>query len=143
MLSPYFALQEFTRTSTGLYNNPGPEEIANLQALVDNVLHPARVAMGAIRINSGYRSVTVNRMVGGSKTSHHLYGMAADLDHWRDNEDLYNWIKKNCKYTQLIWEGSDSKGKPKWVHVSYDPKDLKCENLRAIFIGKRVRYIQL
>ena len=54
MLSPYFALQEFTRTSTGLTNIPGPEEVANLQALVDNVLHPARVALGPIHINSGF-----------------------------------------------------------------------------------------
>lgn len=143
MPSPYFSIQELTRTSTGLINNPGPEELANLEALIDNVLHPARVALGAIRINSGYRSETVNRMVGGSKTSHHLRGMAADCDHWRSNLDLYNWIKSNCKYTQLIQEGCDRKGEPQWIHVSFDPKDLKCENLRAIFIGKRVRYIKL
>ena len=142
-MSQYFTIAELTRTSTGLANEPGPVELANLEALVENVLHPARVALGPIRINSAYRSAAVNRMVNGAKRSHHLKGMAADCDHWRDNEDLYNWIKNNCKYTQLIWEGSDSKGKPKWVHVSYDHNDLKCENLRAIFIGKRVRYIQL
>jgi len=142
-MSQYFTIAELTRTSTGLANESGSIELANLEALVENVLHPARVALGPIRINSAYRSAAVNRMVNGEKTSHHLKGMAADCDHWRDNEDLYNWIKNNCKYTQLIWEGSDSKGKPKWVHVSYDPNDLKCENLRAIFIGKRVRYIQL
>ena len=140
MLSPYFALQEFTRTSTGLTNIPGPEELANLQALVDNVLHPARVALGPIHINSGFRSVTVNRMVGGSKTSHHLRGMAADLDHWRSNEDLFNWIKTNCKYTQLIRYGDT---KLQFIHVSYDPQDLKNETLRALNIGKRVRYFKL
>ena len=140
MLSPYFALAEFTRTSTGLTNNPSPEHIENLQALVDNVLHPARVALGAIRINSGYRSETVNRMVGGSKTSHHLRGMAADLDHWRDNEDLFNWIRNNCQFTQLIRYGDT---KITFIHVSYDPNDLKNEVLRAITMGKRVRYFKL
>lgn len=140
MLSPYFALQEFTRTSTGLYNHPGPEEIANLQALVDNVLHPARVALGPIHINSGFRSETVNRMVGGSKTSHHLRGMASDLDHWRSNEDLFDWIQKNCQYTQLIRYGDT---KITFIHVSYDPQDLKNETLRALNIGKRVRYFKL
>lgn len=143
MNSPYFTLAELTRTSSGLINNPGPEEVANLEALVENVLHPARVALGAIRINSGYRSETVNRMVGGSKNSHHLRGMAADCDHWRSNLDLYNWIKNNCQYTQLIQEGSNRYGDPRWIHVSYDPNDLRRENLRAIFMGKRVRYIQL
>ena len=142
-MSPYFTIAELSRTSTGLYNYPGVEEIANLEALVKNVLHPARLALGAIKINSGYRSAAVNTLVRGASTSHHLKGMAADLDHWRDNEDLFNWIKTNCKYTQLIWEGSTPNGKPAWVHVSYDPNDLKCENLRAHFIGKRVRYIKL
>ena len=142
-MSPYFTLAELTRTSTGLDNQPGLKELANLKDLVENVLHPARVALGVINVNSGYRSVAVNTLVRGASTSHHLKGMAADLDHWRDNEDLFNWIKTNCKYTQLIWEGSSTDGKPAWVHVSYDPNDLKCENLRAHFIGKRVRYIKL
>jgi zinc D-Ala-D-Ala carboxypeptidase len=143
MTSPYFTLGELTHTSTGLNNKPGEEEVKNLEALVDNILHPARVALDAIKVNSGYRSVAVNRMVGGAKTSHHLYGMAADIVHWRSNLDLYAWIKANCKYTQLIQEGTDRNGEPKWIHVSYDPNNLKCENLRAIFIGKRVRYFQL
>jgi hypothetical protein len=69
--------------------------------------------------------------------------MAADCDHWRSNLDLYNWIKENCQYTQLIQEGSNRYGDPRWIHVSYDPNDLRRENLRAIFMGKRVRYIQL
>lgn len=142
-MSPYFSIQELCRTSSGLMNVPGEIEIANLEALVVNVLHPARVALGAIRINSGFRSTTVNRMVGGAKTSHHLRGMAADCDHWRSNVDLYNWIKDNCKYTQLIQEGTNRKGEPAWIHVSYDPNDLKCENLRALWIGRRVRYFKL
>ena len=79
-------------------------------------------------------------MVGGSKTSHHLRGMAADLDHWRSNEDLFNWIKTNCKYTQLIRYGDT---KLRFIHVSYDPQDLKNETLRALNIGKRVRYFRL
>jgi len=139
-MSQYFTIAELTRTSTGLANEPGPIELANLEALVENVLHPARVALGPIRINSAYRSAAVNRMVNGEKTSHHLKGMAADCDHWRDNEDLYNWIKNNCKYTQLIRYGDT---KLRFIHVSYDPQDLKNETLRALNIGKRVRYFKL
>jgi len=139
-MSQYFTIAELTRTSTGLANEPGPIELANLEALVENVLHPARVALGPIRINSAYRSAAVNRMVNGAKTSHHLKGMAADCDHWRSNEDLFNWIKTNCKYTQLIRYGDT---KLRFIHVSYDPQDLKNETLRALNIGKRVRYFKL
>ena len=62
----HFSINELTRTSTGLPNTPGPEELANLEHLVDAVLDPAREAMGGpIHINSGYRSPAVNKTVGG------------------------------------------------------------------------------
>ena len=78
-LGKYFTLMELTQTSTGLVNYPNQDEIDNLKLLVDNVLDPAREEFGnIIHIESGYRSPLVNRHIGGSTTSAHMTGRAAD-----------------------------------------------------------------
>jgi uncharacterized protein YcbK (DUF882 family) len=82
-LSKNFWLQEFTTSPTadrlGLKNSPGPAEIANLKRLCETILQPARDVLGPLRINSGFRSSKVNKAVGGSSTSAHLSGFAADV----------------------------------------------------------------
>ena len=83
-LSPHFTLEEFTHSQTaeraGLVNEPGPGELANLQALAIALEH-VRALLGGVPmiISSGYRSREVNRMVGGSATSWHMAGLAADF----------------------------------------------------------------
>tara|TARA_R110000851_G_C12819136_1_gene539387 strand:- start:38 stop:490 length:453 start_codon:yes stop_codon:yes gene_type:complete len=79
-LGRYFTLREMTRTSTGLGNQP-PEHIeANLTRLVREMLDPLREELELpIRITSGYRSPEVNAAVGGSRTSRHMTGLAADF----------------------------------------------------------------
>ena len=59
-----------------------------------------------IRINSMYRSEELNKAVGGSKTSHHAFGQALDLDTLgeKSNADLFNWASENLNFDQLIWE---------------------------------------
>lgn len=83
-LAPHFQLHEFTRSSTGLPNEPGPEEIAALRALCSALLVPLRQQFGRIRITSGFRSTEVNaelarRGYGVAKRSQHLRGEAADF----------------------------------------------------------------
>ena len=75
----YFSFEEFTVTSTGLVNRPGPQALENIRALVALILDPLRDSVGAVRITSGYRSLEVNEAIGGAKDSCHLYGLAADL----------------------------------------------------------------
>ena len=78
-LGKYFTLGELTKTTTGLVNSPNRDEINNLKLLIENVLDPAREEFGdVIHINSGYRSPLVNRHIGGSTTSAHMTGRAAD-----------------------------------------------------------------
>jgi hypothetical protein len=84
-------------------------------------------------VNSGFRHPEVNAKVGGSKTSDHCKGQAADIEIPSiANADLAQWISDNLSYTQLILEfytpGIPDSG---WVHVSYDPKNLKKQNLTA------------
>lgn len=117
-LTDNFTLAELTVTSTGLSNTPNTQQIQNLQDLCTNVLQPARNILGRpITVTSGFRSLAVNRAVGGSTTSDHAHGKAADLV-CTDNKKLFEILESMDNFDQLIWEfGSDSR--PEWVHVSY------------------------
>lgn len=128
----YFTLKELTRSTTatakGIDNTPTPEVEKNLTLLVENVLDPLREIYGKpITVNSGYRCPELNKAVGGSKTSDHVKGFAADITGGskEENESIFNIIKHNFHFKQLI----DEKGFS-WVHVSYDPSNLKNQILK-------------
>jgi hypothetical protein len=137
-LSPNFTLSEMTKSETALRhdldNTPGDEEIGNLKTLCEKVLQPVRDHYGkGVKVNSGFRHPNVNAAVGGSKTSDHCKGQAADIEiPGVANADLAQWISENLDYTQLILEfytpGVPDSG---WVHVSYNPNDLKKQILTA------------
>ena len=137
-LSPNFTLSELTKSETalrkGLDNEPTQDVIAALQTLAVNVLQPVRdhYAKG-VKVNSGYRSPEVNASVGGSKTSDHCKGQAADIEIVGvANADLARYIRDELQFTQLILEfytpGVPDSG---WVHVSYDPTNLKKQVMTA------------
>ena len=142
-LTANFTLAELTKTRFDLDNTPSPHVVQNLQLLAEKVLQPLRDAVGPVNVTSGYRSKLVNQAVNGARNSDHLYGYAADLQSPDGNHrKLYDWLKSNAMFTQLIYEfGNDTQ--PQWVHVSYNPKDLKREILRARNVGKRVTYSRL
>lgn len=128
----YFTINELTKSSTaeakGIDNIPAPEVERNLTALVDNVLDPLREIYGKpITVNSGYRCPELNKAVGGSATSDHVKGFAADITAGskEENERLFNIIKHNFHFSQLIDEKNFS-----WVHVSYNPNNLKNQTLK-------------
>ena len=88
-LSKNFILRELLRSNVAERDerlkqeqeNPPPEIIDNLKYLVENALQPIRNRFGfPIRINSGYRSPLVNKLVGGSAISQHCRGEAADCE---------------------------------------------------------------
>lgn len=123
----HFKLEEFTKSTTaeakGIDNAPSEEVKKNIENLVKYVLDPLRDMYGKpIYVNSGYRSEALNKAVGGSKTSQHRTGMAADIDtHTREgNIELFNLIEKHLSFDQLIDEKDYS-----WIHVSFDPKRLR------------------
>lgn len=145
-LSTNFTLDELTKSQEairkGLDNTPNQKEIDNLTILVNKVLQPIRDNVGAVKVNSGYRSPLVNSSVGGSTTSDHCKGMAADIEcSTLSNYELAVWIKHNLEFTQLILEAY-KKGQPNsgWVHVSYNPSDLKCQVLTATFTNGKATY---
>lgn len=148
-LTANFTLEELIKSETALRhdmdNTPGQAEVDNLLALAENVLQPVRdhFARG-VKVNSGFRHPEVNAKVGGSKTSDHCKGMAADIEiPGVANADLAQWIADNLEYTQLILEfytpGIPDSG---WVHVSYDPGNLKKQNLTAAKQNGKTVYLQ-
>ena len=147
-LSANFSLHEMCKSETalrmGFDNTPGEEETANLQALCENVLQKVRDHYGkGVKVNSAYRSPESNAAVGGSKTSDHCKGMAADIEiPGVANADLAQWIMDNLDYTQLILEfytpGIPDSG---WVHVSYDPNNLKKQELTATKVAGKTTYL--
>ena len=109
-LSANFTLKELTKSDTatrlGLDNPPDDEALENLKTLCEMVLQPVREHFGkSVTVNSGYRSPESNAAVGGSKTSDHCKGQAADIEIVGvANADLAQWIMDNLDYTQLILE---------------------------------------
>jgi hypothetical protein len=137
-LTKNFSLAEMVKSETALRhdmdNTPGEAEIENLKRLAEKVLQPVRDHYGkGVKVNSGFRHPEVNAKVGGSKTSDHCKGQAADIEiPGVANADLAEWITKNLDFTQVILEFYTS-GIPDsgWVHVSYNPADLKKQVLTA------------
>ena len=132
-ISKNFTLEELTASATakakGISNNPGQTDIVNLCGLVHNVLQPLRNWWGKeVKIGSGYRSLALNRAVGGVSNSQHMKGEAADLcidGDIQKGKSWFQYIKQHCEFDQLIWE-HNAKG-TYWVHVSYrcDGKNRK------------------
>jgi len=134
-----FTLAELTKTNTGLPNALPKHLEPNLRALAENVLQPARDALGAIEVTSAYRSPAVNKAVGGSKTSQHVQAQAADLKYAGGNDVLFNWIADNVDYDQLIWEFGTADA-PAWVHVSYASNNRK-QKLKAVKVNGKTKYL--
>jgi len=131
-----FTLKELCVTKTGIHNEPNAEQKEALRLLAVNILQPARDALGAITVTSGFRNAKVNAAIGGSRSSQHMKGEAADLQ-CDDNAALFKFIK-TLDFDQLIWEFGD-KEQPDWVHVSFSKRNRK-EVLRAKRVAGQTKY---
>lgn len=147
-LTENFTLHEMTKSETalrlGLANDPGTAAIQSLTLLCQKVLQPVRDHyQRGVKVNSGFRDPYVNAKVGGSATSDHCKGMAADIEiPGVPNAELAQWIADNLEFKQVILEfytlGVPDSG---WVHVSYDPADLRCQALTATKRGGKTVYL--
>lgn len=123
-MAEFFTKSELTRSDTArilkIDNTPTPEASAALDALMWNVLDPIRRMWGKpIIVNSGYRCPKLNAAVGGSATSQHMKGEAADIAAGdpAKNKELFDMIAQSAiPFDQLIDEKNY-----RWIHVSYRP----------------------
>lgn len=144
MLSEHFSLAEMiasdTATRQGIANVPGPFEIDNLKRLCVLVLEPLRAAIGQpIKVTSGYRSSLINTLVGGSRTSDHCAGRAADIKVLGASPlTLAKAIQSlDLPFHQCIHEFGT------WVHVSIPPAgDVpRRECLTAVKANGKTQYM--
>lgn len=149
-LSKHLSLAEVTRSDSakrnGISNQPTPEHLENFKKLAENIFEPIREHFGKpISISSGYRSKELNAKIGGSLTSQHCSGEAIDIDmdgtpDGVTNRMVFDYIKANLNFDQLIWEFGDTKS-PDWVHVSYESTGKQRKQvLRAKKVGGKTSY---
>jgi uncharacterized protein YcbK (DUF882 family) len=139
-LTPNFSLAELTLSQeavrSGLRNSPDASQTESLLQLCTNVLEPLRARLKRpIIVSSGFRSVTVNRRIGGSASSQHCKGQAVDLSvpGMTPDEVCELVIAMKLPFDQLISEFGA------WTHVSYSPRHRR-QALRAIREGGKTVY---
>ena len=125
----------YTAKRLGIKNIPSQYQMWNMVILGTEIFEPLREwAGGPIKINSFFRSIELNKAIGGSLKSQHCEGRAIDIDDvygHKTNAEMFNYIKENLDYDQLIWEFGDDKN-PDWIHVSFVEEDSnRKNNLRA------------
>ena len=144
-ISKHITLKEATYSATGeakkIDNSPTAEHLANMKLLAEKVFEPVREWYGKpIKINSFYRSKALNLAIPGSSlTSQHSFGQAMDMDTAADNKKLFNYIRENLDWDQLIWEFGTNDN-PDWVHVSYKATGNRKQILKAKKVNGKSTY---
>lgn len=140
-LSAHFSLDELTASQTatrkGIDNTPPADVMPAMQELANGLERVRRILGVPMQINSGYRSAKLNAAVGGSKTSQHCKGEAADFvaPQFGNPMEVCRAIVANAdeiQFDQLIYEGA-------WIHISFTP-DPRQSVLTAHFGNGGVKY---
>lgn len=136
-ISTNITYKEATKSNTakryGIKNEPSDFQLSNMKMVAEKCFQPLREWYGkAIGISSFLRSKALNEhpAINGSLTSQHLQGLYSELeegaididadifDNGITNAEIFNWLKDNVEFDQLIWEyGTEEE--PAWVHISY------------------------
>lgn len=147
-ISENISFKEATFSNTAkrlkIKNEPLEIHIKNMKLLAEKVFQPLREwADHPIRINSMYRCPELCYAIGSNgKTSQHTKGQAMDICTLgeKTNGELFEWIKENLDFDQMIWEFGNDKS-PKWIHVSYvNKKNNRNRTLRAKKRGSQTTY---
>jgi len=149
-LSKNLSLKEAIKSNTaiarGISNMPTEEEIKKLERTAKNIFQPIRQHFNLpIGVTSMFRSKALNKALRGSGTSQHCKSEAIDMDadmfggKCLNNEGLlvdftnkmiFDYVKENMEYDQLIWEYGTSE-EPAWVHISYKETNNRMRALKA------------
>lgn len=136
------AIYSATAERFSINNTPTEAQLQNMIELAENVFEPLRKGLGdkPILVSSFFRSVALNKRIGGAKSSQHLCnnGAAIDLDNdaypgLPSNKEIANYIKDNLDFDQVILEFPDDNWFPNWVHVSFS----KNNNRRQVLVSRK------
>ena len=149
-ISKHITLAEATKSQAaerlGVSNIPTPEHLESMKYIAVNVFEPIREHFKVpIAITSFYRSPKINQRIGGSISSQHCKGEAMDIDAdilgGVTNSQIFDYIKDNLEFDQLIWEfGNDSE--PAWVHVSLKKSNNRKQVLKCYKEGINTVYVK-
>jgi hypothetical protein len=148
-ISKHISYKEAIKSNTALRlnidNTPNVVSLTNMTGVAYNIFEPLRLWVGGpIKINSFYRCPKLNKAIGGSKRSQHCEGRAIDIDDtfgYKTNAEMFNYIKDNLNFDQMIWEFGDDNN-PAWVHVSFDSLEgNRGRLLKAIKENGKSKYI--
>ncbi len=141
-ITPHVMYSEIVKSETAqkynISNNPRAEHMVNIKVLLLKVFEPLRYLIGRpIRINSLFRSKTLNRKIGGVPNSQHLCindSAAMDISAMKGvtNNQLGRLIMEKLEFDQLIFEKVNHLGHSGWIHVSYN----KTGNRNQVLIHK-------
>jgi len=141
-ISEHITYSESIKSSTairkGIENIPTEYQMQNMSQVADKVFEPLREWVGGpIKVTSFFRCEELNKAIGGSSRSQHCEGRAIDVDdiyNYKSNAEMFNFIKDNLDFDQLIWEYGNSDN-PDWVHFSFISE---MENRKRIFQAFRI-----
>ncbi len=146
------AVKSQTATRLGIDNTPDDRQLANMQRVANDCFEPLRRAKNVpLGISSFFRCPNLNKAIGGSVTSQHcatedskgINAAAIDIDAdiygGITNKEIFNWLKANVEFDQLIWEFG-TEDEPNWVHISKREHTNRNQVLRAIRKNGRVSY---
>lgn len=150
MISKHISYKEVTYSQTAIRNDidntPNEEQLERIKLAAENIFEPLRKWIGnPIKINSCFRSLELNKRIGGAQSSQHCAnnGAAFDLDDTfghKSNAKMFHYIRKNLYFDQLIWEfGTDEN--PNWVHVSYKEDNNRGQILKACKVNGKTKYL--
>lgn len=118
-LSAHFTLEELTFSQTasraGIDNSPSADVMANLKGLASFLEVIRQKINSPVVVSSGYRSPKLNKRVGGSSTSAHMAGRAADItapSFGTPRELAELIVALDLEFDQVILEFE------RWVHVA-------------------------
>lgn len=143
-LSPHFTLEELTHSQLAvrarINNTPDKNALLNLTEMA-SLLESVRKLLGEypINISSGYRCNKLNTLIGGSRSSQHLQGLAVDFicpGYGTPKEICQSLLDSGLKFDQMIYEGT-------WVHLSLAALGMqpRLQVLTAVFEpGRKTRY---
>lgn len=139
-LTDHFSLAELCYSSTairkGIDNTPDAETTENLRVLAGYLERVRLLFGGPIHIDSAYRSPKVNKAVGGSETSSHVLGQAADIvvPGYTPFEVCTMISESDIPFDQVIYEGN-------WCHLGIGDR-MRKQVLTAHFEDGHVRYTE-
>jgi len=168
-ISKHISYSEATRSGTakrrGIDNDPNEKGLSNMKLVANYCFEPLRTHFGIpLYISSFFRSKLLNKAVGGSKTSEHLAGAytgreesAIDIDQDGNEEEvvingvkilvnnkaIFEWLRDNVEFDQLICEFPDKSGNPSWVHVGFRKGANRHQVKKSVRINGKTKYINL